>query len=75
MNVKEGNEEGVNFYILLCTKTSFIIEEPFTSPWGQRFHGSDTTLARKYYQSWGWIGFAYVLLMQSQTTYIHACHV
>jgi hypothetical protein len=30
VNVKEGNEEGVNFYISLCTKTSFIVEEPFT---------------------------------------------
>lgn len=34
MNVEEGYEEGVDFYILLCTKTNFIIEEPFTYPWG-----------------------------------------
>jgi hypothetical protein len=49
VNVEEGNEEGVDFYILLCTKTSFIIEEPFTYPWGQRFHVGDIPMARKYY--------------------------
>jgi hypothetical protein len=38
VNAEEGNEEGVEFYILLCTKTNFIIEEFFTYPWGQRFH-------------------------------------
>jgi hypothetical protein len=75
VNVEEGNEKGVKFYILLCTKTSFIIEEPFTCPWSQRFHASNTTMVGKYYQNEGWTRFAYVLLVQSQTTYIHVCHV
>ncbi len=26
MNAEEGNEERVNFYILVCTQTNFIIE-------------------------------------------------
>lgn len=26
MNVKQGNENGVNFYILLCTQISFMVE-------------------------------------------------
>jgi hypothetical protein len=29
VNAEEGNEEGVDFY----TKTSFIVEQPFTCPW------------------------------------------
>jgi hypothetical protein len=74
-DAKEGNEEGVDFYILLCIEINFIIEEPFTYPWGQTFHASDIIMAGKYYQNWGWIKFTYVLLMQSCTTYIHACHV
>jgi hypothetical protein len=30
MNAKQGNEEGVDFYVLLCTKTSFMVEQAFT---------------------------------------------
>jgi len=56
VNVEDKNEEGVDFYILSFTKTSFIVEEPFTYPWGQRFHASDIVNSRKHYQSWGQIG-------------------
>jgi hypothetical protein len=31
VNAKEGNEEGVGSYILICTQTNFIVEKP----WGQ----------------------------------------
>ncbi len=33
VNAEEGNEEGVDFYVLLCTQTSFVIEQAFTWPW------------------------------------------
>jgi hypothetical protein len=34
VNAKEGNE-GVDFYILICPQTNFVVEKPFTCPWGQ----------------------------------------
>jgi hypothetical protein len=35
MNAKEGNEKGMDFYILIYTQTNFMVEKPFTYPWGQ----------------------------------------
>jgi hypothetical protein len=68
-------KKGSTFTFCCAQKTNFIVEEPFTCPWGQTFHAGDITMVGKYYQNWGWTRFAYVLLMHSQTTYIHACHV
>ncbi len=34
MNAKEWNEEGVDFYVLLCTQISFMVEQTLTCPWG-----------------------------------------
>jgi hypothetical protein len=34
MNAKQGNEEGFNFYILVCTQTSFMVEQAFTCAHG-----------------------------------------
>jgi len=31
---KEGNEEGVDFYILQCQQTKHVVQEPFTCAWG-----------------------------------------
>jgi hypothetical protein len=75
VNVKEGNEEGVDFYVLLCTQTNFIVEQAFKCPWGQEFSIGDIIMVQKYYQSWGQSRCSYVLLTRSQTTYIHACNV
>jgi hypothetical protein len=33
---KEGNEEGADFYILLCTQTCFVLDQPFICQWGQQ---------------------------------------
>jgi hypothetical protein len=32
VSIEEGNEERVNFYILLCTQACFVIDQPFTCP-------------------------------------------
>ncbi len=34
VNVEEGNEKGVDFYVLSCTQISFIVEQAFTYPLG-----------------------------------------
>jgi hypothetical protein len=33
MNSKQGNDKGVDFYVLICTKTMFIVSKPCTCPW------------------------------------------
>jgi len=43
MNVKQGNENGVNFYILLCTQISFMVEWAFTCA-----HGGKNSLHMTY---------------------------
>jgi hypothetical protein len=68
-------KKGLIFTFCCAQKTNFIVEEPITCPWGQTFHASDITMVGKYYQNWGWTRFAYILLMHSQTTYVHACQV
>jgi hypothetical protein len=45
----EGNDEGVDFYILMCTKTLFAFTTSFKCPWRQ----GDMALVEKYYQKWG----------------------
>jgi hypothetical protein len=75
VNAKEGNEECQDFYILLCTKNIFTINNHFKCPWGQEFCACDMVVVSKYYQNWGWLKSFYVLLTRSQTAYIYACHI
>jgi hypothetical protein len=35
VNSKQGNDKGVDFHVLMCKKTMFIVIKPFTCPWGQ----------------------------------------
>lgn len=54
MNVEEKNTEGVNFNILMYTKTIYILQKPYNmSAWGQKFNASDTIVTNRYYQKWG----------------------
>jgi hypothetical protein len=75
VNSKEGNIEGVDFYILLCTKIVFTFSKPFTCPWGQQFSVGDMVVVGKYYQKWGRSESSYVLLRSSNVAFIHVCHI
>jgi hypothetical protein len=74
VNLEDGNL-GVDFYILMCTKTTFTFKQPFKCPWGQKFNAGDMAVAGKYHQMWGNLGSSYVPLRKSQTTHVHVCHV
>jgi len=75
VNLEDGNEKEVDFYILLCTKTVFTFKQHFKCPWGQEFNAGDMVMAGKYYHKWGSSKSSYVLLRKSQIAYIHVCHV
>jgi hypothetical protein len=47
------NVEGVDFYILMCTKTMYILQKPYKCAWGQQFNVSDIVVTHRYYQKWG----------------------
>jgi len=34
VNVEEGNEEGIEFYVMLCTQPTHILKEDYTCHWG-----------------------------------------
>jgi len=53
MNSEDGNSKGVNFHILMCTKTAFIFKQPFRCPRGQEINVGNMAMARKYYKMWG----------------------
>jgi hypothetical protein len=48
MHIEERNEK-VDFYIFVYTETNFMVEKPFTCPWGQQFCVGDMVVTRKYY--------------------------
>jgi hypothetical protein len=52
MNVKEENAKKVDSYILMCTKTMYILQKPYKCAWGQQFIvvASDIVVANRYYQ-------------------------
>lgn len=75
MNLEDGNSKGVNFHILMCTKTAFTFKQPFRCSRGQKINVGNMAMARKYYKMWGNLGSSYVLLRKSQTVHVHVCHV
>jgi hypothetical protein len=74
VNAKEGNEEGVEFYVMLCTQLAHILKEDYTCHWGIQFQAGDV-VARTYYQKWEIGEKTYVLLHRSHTVYLHVSHV
>ncbi len=51
--VVEGNDERVDFYVLQCQRTKFMVCESFQCFWGFHFDVGDYVVARTYYQKWG----------------------
>jgi hypothetical protein len=43
------NAEGVDFYILICTKTMYILQKPYKCAWGQQFNACDIVIVGRYY--------------------------
>jgi len=48
---KEDNEDGVQYYVLQCQRTKFVLEDHFTCPWGAIFKVEDVVIRGKYYKA------------------------
>ncbi len=47
----QGNDEGVEFYILQCQQVScHTVQDKFTCAWGGEFDSRDHVISRSYYQ-------------------------
>lgn len=68
----QGNEEGVEFYILQCQKERQLVRENFKCVWGGEFERGQYVLAGTYYQKWGNSEKSFVYLRNSQLAYIDA---
>lgn len=67
---EEGNDEGVDFYILQCVKAKFQVQEDFLCPWGGDFRRGDHALCATYYQKYGRARNTYVLLDRSKIAHV-----
>lgn len=65
----EGNDEGVDFYVLQCTKAKYEVQKKFTCAWGPEFDVGDLIVEAIYYQKWN---DGYVFLSNSQMAHIDA---
>ena len=65
----EGNAEGVEFYILQCTRAKYEVEQGFKCAWGPEFESGDLIIRGTYYQRWN---NGYVFLNNSQPAHIDA---
>jgi hypothetical protein len=72
VNAKFGNVEGVDFYVICCSKTLYIIKEDFKCKWGTKFLANEQVVANKYYQKWGNYGGTYVLLKDSRVVFMYS---
>ena len=68
----EGNDEGVDFYILQCQRKKQIVREKFTCVWGGQFEVGEYVIAGTYYQKWGKSQNSYVYLRDSRVAYLNA---
>lgn len=71
----EGNNEGVEFYVLQCEKAKFQVAEDFQCPWGEVFQKGDFAVVGTYYQKYGRGSNTYVLLDKSLRAHVHARHI
>lgn len=58
----EGNDKGIDFYIIQCQKSKFEVQEDFVCPWKEEFHARDNALIENYYQKYGRGSTTFVLL-------------
>jgi hypothetical protein len=70
------NDEGVEFFIICCSRGVHEVKVAFTCHWGTSFQVGDKVVCGTYYQKWGRSeSSSYVLLNSSKIVYLHACHV
>ncbi len=66
VSAKEGNDEGVSFWLILCVKPLHKIRTPFIDKWGISHYEEGANVIRSlYYQKWGNIDNTYALFKDS----------
>jgi hypothetical protein len=65
MNAKIELLEGVDFWVVCCTKPMHTIKKEFPNKWGTSFAIGDDVVAGLYYQRWGNGDISFVLLKDS----------
>ncbi len=53
VKTKEGNEEDVDFYLVLCTLPIHIVAKDFINSWKPKFKEGNVAMVETYYQKWG----------------------
>ncbi len=71
VNVEEGNDEGVTFWVILCTKPLHKVKASFIDNWGSSYEVSDDVVGGLYYHKWGNNDKTYVLLTDSHKIYVY----
>jgi hypothetical protein len=72
VNVKVGNLEGMNFWIILCIRPLRQVKKAFKNKWGTSFEVGDEMVVGLYYQKWGTSDYTYVLLKDSHLVFMHS---
>ena len=68
------NEEGIDFYLLLCTKM-YTCRKAFACPWGEHFEPGDSVIQGRYYQKYGTGADTYIWLKKSQKAHLHVSNM
>jgi hypothetical protein len=49
INVEEGNDEGVTFWVILCIEPLHKVKESFINNWGSSYEEGDDVVGSLYY--------------------------
>jgi hypothetical protein len=69
-NVKEGNNERQDFWIVCCTKPIHTLTKPLKCKWGTDYCERDKVVGGKYYKKWGNYNTSYVFFKDSNVVYL-----
>lgn len=71
IEAEEGNDEGVDFHLLVCCSRPYVVQEPFSCSWGEKFTPGQLAVKARYYQKWGTGLQNYVYRSKSQIAHCH----
>lgn len=72
VNVKIGNVEGVDFYLICCSKPLHTIKEDFFCKRGINFVVGEQVVVGKCHKKWGTSYSTYVLLKNSHVVFLYS---
>lgn len=71
----EDNEWKAEFYILLCTKKAYILEQDLCDAYGAEFQAGDTVLAGHWFQQYGRLESSFVRNDKASISYVDVASV